>query len=97
MDLKVAALHRSAVQLLDIDFPRHADRFGVGGQKKSMQLEDILTSKSNVIETAASEQEGVSCTCEYLGAQVSGHHGNPPHLSATAAESSRMPHTKRSV
>lgn len=46
---------------------------------------------SHVAE-AAGEREGVSCTCEYLGARFSGHHGNLPHLSAIAAESLRRTH-----
>lgn len=49
---------------------------------------------SHAVETVEREREGVSCTCEYLGAQFSGHHGNPPHLSATAAGSSRRTHTQ---
>lgn len=91
MDLKFAAHLRSLAQLLDIDF--QAAQIASVLMSRKTQHEDILTYKSHAIETAASERESVSCTCEYLGAQVSGHHGNPPHLSATAAESSRRTHT----
>lgn len=88
-------------------FPHCVDRFSAD-EERNIWREDILAHTAHSVQylfkqmhtlrVAERQGEGVSCTCcECLGAQrchwCGGRHGNPPHLSATAAERSRGTHT----
>lgn len=96
--VKFAALHRS----LRFDF-RTVSIASVLTRKErhprtcSTHAQYVLK-QTHTLTITAREREGVSCTCcECLGARwcywFSGRHGNPHHLSASAAERLRRTHT----